>query len=80
VIETDDGAKVMFDYRGYGRAYPEERRPVVGTGMHVSGDEPYSRLNDVVCVIRGEARQLPEGAGFSIVLDVQELVWEAPGD
>ena len=80
MIETDDGAKVMFDYRGYGRAHPEERRPVVGTGMHVSGDEPYSRLNDVVCVICGEARQLPEGAGFSIVLDVQELVWEPPGD
>ena len=80
VIETDDGAKVMFDYRGYGRAYPEERRPVVGTGTHVSGDEPYSRLNDVVCVICGEARPLPEGTGYSIVLDVQELVWEPPGD
>ena len=44
------------------------------------GDEPYSRLNDVVCVICGEARPLPEGAGFSIVLDVQELVLEPPGD
>jgi hypothetical protein len=22
VIETDDGAEVLFDYRGYGRAYP----------------------------------------------------------
>jgi hypothetical protein len=48
--------------------------------MHLSGDEPYSRLNDVVCVICGEARPLPDGAGFSIVLDVQELVWEPPGD
>ena len=22
VIETDDGAEVLFDYRGYGRVYP----------------------------------------------------------
>jgi hypothetical protein len=26
VIETDDGAEVLFDYRGYGRAYPIGRR------------------------------------------------------
>jgi len=70
----------MFDYRGYGRAYPEEQRQVVATATHVSDDERYRRLNDVVCVICGEVRPLPEGAEVSIVLDVQELVWEAPGD
>ena len=26
VIETDYGAEVLFDYRGYGRAYPVGRR------------------------------------------------------
>jgi hypothetical protein len=26
VIETDDGAEVLFDYRGYGRAYPAGAR------------------------------------------------------
>lgn len=78
VIETDDGAKVMFDYRGYGRAYPEGERQVVAAGTHVSDDERYTRLNDVVCVICGQVRPLPDGLGVSIVLDVQELVWEPP--
>jgi Protein of unknown function (DUF3237) len=76
VIETDDGATVMFDYSGYGRAYPEGRRQVVASGTHISGDERYRWLNDVVCTIAGEVRP-PEGAGDTeIVLDVAELVWE----
>jgi hypothetical protein len=29
VIETDDGAEVLFDYQGYGRAYPVGRRQIV---------------------------------------------------
>ena len=78
VIETDDGATLMFDYRGYGRAYPEERRQVVGTGTHVSGDERYRWLNDVVCMIVGEARPRETGKGMDIVLEVAELVWEPP--
>ena len=48
-------------------------------GVRFSHYERYSRLNDVVYVICGEARPFPEG-GFSIVLEVQELVWEPPGD
>jgi hypothetical protein len=70
VIETDDGADVMFDLHGYGRAYPEERRQVVGTATHLAGDERYRWLNDVVCVLTGEVR------GKEIVLDVAALVWE----
>jgi hypothetical protein len=30
VIETDDGATIMFEWHGYGRAYPIGRRQVVG--------------------------------------------------
>ncbi|MDQ3823549.1 MAG: DUF3237 domain-containing protein [Actinomycetota bacterium] len=76
VIETDDGAVVMFEYRGYGRAYPEPRRQVVGTATHVASDERYRRLNDVVCAIAGEVRPRPDGDGTDVVLDVAELVWE----
>jgi hypothetical protein len=30
VIETDDGVTIRVDYQGYGRAYPQGRRQVVG--------------------------------------------------
>lgn len=70
VIETDDGADVMFDLHGYGRTYPEDRRQVVGTVTHLAGDERYGWLNDVVCVLTGEVRDK------EIVLEVAELVWE----
>ena len=46
VVETDDGAEVMFDWRGYGRAYPAGRRQIVVTGTHLSADERYRWLND----------------------------------
>ena len=50
VIETEDGAQVMFDWRGYGRAYPAGRRQIVVTGTHLSEDERYRWLNDSVSV------------------------------
>jgi hypothetical protein len=75
-IETDDGATILFDLRGYGRAYPVGNRQVVGTAMHVSGDERYRWLNDVVCPLAGEVRAHPESGATEIVLDVAELVWE----
>lgn len=76
VIETDDGADVMFDLHGFGRAYPEGRRQVVGAVTHLAADERYRRLNDVVCVLTGEVRPSDEPGGTRIVLDVAELVWE----
>jgi hypothetical protein len=30
VIETDDGAMIMMEWHGYGRAYPVGRRQIVG--------------------------------------------------
>jgi hypothetical protein len=74
VIETDDGATLVFDLRGYGRAHPEARREVVGFVTHVSGDERYRWLNDVVCALAGEVRTSDDRT--EIVLDVAELVWE----
>lgn len=71
VIETDDGAKIAFDYRGYGRPR-DYGREVVGTAVHSTGDDRYGRLNDAVAVISGEARDR------RITLEVAELVWEAP--
>ena len=45
VIETDDGATIMFESHGYGRAYPPGRRQIVGSVMHLSDNERYRRLN-----------------------------------
>jgi hypothetical protein len=75
VIETDDGAAVFFDYRGYGRAYPAGRRQIVGFAFHLSDDERFRRLNDAVCACAGEVRT-QEGSATVLVLDVAELVWE----
>ena len=56
VIETDDGATIMFEWHGYGRAYPPGRRQIVGSVLHLSDNDRYRRLNDVVCVCVGEVR------------------------
>lgn len=34
VIETDDGATIMFEWHGYSHAYPVGRRPIVGAIFH----------------------------------------------
>jgi Protein of unknown function (DUF3237) len=72
VIETDDGATIYFDHRGYGRTYPEGRRQVLATGTHVSNDERYSWLNDAIAVAVGEVRSLESG-GVEIILDWFEV-------
>jgi hypothetical protein len=81
-IETDDGATVLVECHGYGRAYPPGRRQIVGSVLHVSESERYRRLNDVVCVCVGEVRAStePDEPGPRLVMDVAELVWEPLAD
>ena len=84
-IETDDGAVIVFDARGFARPHPPENRQIVIAITHVTGDARYSRLNDVVCVGTGEflpreggpveARKVV-GAAVDFVIDVAELIWE----
>jgi hypothetical protein len=78
VIETDDGATIMFEWHGYGRAYPPDRRQIVGAVFHQADREPYRRLNDVVCTSAGEVRAPtgPDQQGPDLVVDIAELVWE----
>jgi len=81
VIETDDGATIMFEMHGYGRAYPPGRRQIVGAIFHASDEERYRRLNDTVCVCVGEVRASADPEGESdLVLDVAELIWEPIAD
>ena len=77
VVETEDGAVVMIELHGYGRAYPPGRRQIVGSVTHLSDHDRYSRLNDVVCVCVGEVRAPKDPDGEpDLVMDVAELIWE----
>lgn len=88
-ITTPDGAVVLVEYYGYGRAYREpyrsqspHRRQWVATAKHLAQDGPYARLNDAVCVGVGEVRTKPAGHDpnnpSELLLDVAELIWEPP--
>jgi hypothetical protein len=78
VIETDDGASIMFECHGYGRAYPAGRRQIVGSVLHLSDSDRYARLNDVVCLCTGEVRasNVSDHDSPDLVMDVAELIWE----
>lgn len=77
VLDTDDGAVVLFGWQGYGRAGAGGARELVGSLTHVTGDERYRWLNTAVCAVGGELRRGP-GEGFNVVVEVLELVWEPP--
>ena len=53
-------------------------RSIVGSVFHLADREPYSRLNDAVCVCAGEVRAPgdPAQAGPDLVMNVAELIWE----
>lgn len=78
VIDTDDGATIMVELHGYGRAYPAGRRQIVGSVVHLSDADPYNRLNDAMCVCAGEVRTPadPDRPSSDLVVDVAELIWE----
>jgi hypothetical protein len=78
VIDTDDGATILVEWHGYGRAYPVGRRQIVGCAFHLSDNGRYRRLNDAVCVCVGEVRTStdPNRESPDLVIDVAELIWE----
>jgi hypothetical protein len=69
-IATDDGAEILLDLRGRGRERDDGAFRATATATHVSSDERYAFLNDVVCGI--EAGDVSD----ELVLDVYELIWE----
>jgi hypothetical protein len=76
VIETDDGATVMFDLCGFGRSSPEPRRQVLVAVTHLASDDRYRWLNDVLCAGSGEVRPGARGERTEIVIEVAEIVWQ----
>ena len=80
VLETDDGATVLFEWHGYARADPDSGiRQLVGSVIHLSDSDGYRWLNAVVCALTGEVRERPGSAGFDVVIEVAELVWQPVG-
>lgn len=80
VLETDDGATILFTWQGYGRTAADGVRQLIGTMTHLSDDERYRRLNDVICAINGVVEPRDDGHGLDVVIEVSELVWEPVGD
>ncbi len=86
VIETTDNATILLECQGFGRSHkPEydrvspEGRQWVATLKHLSENERYRWLNDVVCVGTGQVRSKPTANPTNpsdLVLDVAELIWE----
>jgi Protein of unknown function (DUF3237) len=68
VLETDDGASILFRWDGLARLTQSGMRQLLGTMFHVSDDERYRWLNDRICVVEGEVR--PIGTGFDVALEV----------
>jgi hypothetical protein len=87
VIETEDGATVLLDLRGFARPYPEGRRQIVVSGHHTTDAEQYAWLNDVVCTGTGEIRPRTGGGPREVVghqvdfvIDIAELIWDGVAD
>jgi len=76
VLETDDGATILFQWEGLATLTDSGMRQLLGIAQHTSDDERYRWLNDRVCGVEGEVRPRSDGSGFDVVLQVSEMVWE----
>jgi hypothetical protein len=77
VLETDDGATILFSWQGYARS-ANGMRELLGSITHVADDERYRWLNDRVGMLAGEVRPR-EGGGFEVLVEVSDLLWEPVG-
>ena len=75
VLETGDGAVILFEWWGYGTTTANGERRLAGTITHLTDDERYRWLNEVVGVLGGKVAAR-DGGGLDVELDVSELIWE----
>jgi hypothetical protein len=76
VLETDDGGAILFEWQGLGVLTDSGMRKLLGSLVHTTDDTRFRWLNDLVCAVEGEVRPRTDGAGFEVVLEVSEMVWE----
>ena len=75
-LDTDDGATILFTWHGYARPGAADRREIVGSITHLTGNERYTWLNNTMCAMAGEVRPRKGEDGFEVVFEGAELVWE----
>jgi hypothetical protein len=76
VLETDDGAVILFEWQGLAVLSTSGMRQLLGSLVHTTDDTRYRWLNDRVCAVEGEVRPRADGSGFDVVFEVSEMVWE----
>jgi hypothetical protein len=76
VLETDDGAAVLFEWQGLAVLDLSGMRRLLGSLVHTTDDRRYRWLNDLVCAVEGEVRPRTNGSGFDVVFEVSEMMWE----
>ena len=76
VLETDDGASILFHWEGLATLTDSGMRRLLGMAQHVADDERYRWLNDRVFAVEGEVRPRADTKGFDVVLEVIEMVWQ----
>ena len=76
VIETNDGAAILFTCRGYVHTAPDGIRQLVGAMTHISDHERYRWLNNVICAVTGVVEARANGHGTEVALEISQLIWE----
>jgi len=79
VLETDDGATILFEWQGLAVLTDSGMRQLLGSLVHTTSDPRYRWLNDRVCAVEGEVRPRTDGSGYEVALEVLEMVWEGVG-
>ena len=60
VLETDDGATILFTWHGYAHTTSDGVRQLVGAMTHITDHERYRWLNDVICAVAGVIEPRPD--------------------
>jgi hypothetical protein len=76
VLETDDGATILFEWDGLATPSDPGMRRLLGSLVHTTDDPRYRWPNDSVCAVEGEVRPRADGPGSEVVFQVSEMVWE----
>ena len=76
VLETDDGAVILFEWQGLAVLGDSGMRRLLGSLVHTTDDPRDRWLNDRVGAVEGEVRPHTDGSGFDVVFEVSEMVWE----
>lgn len=74
VLETDDGATILFAWSGIARPQTEGPRRLVGGITHLTDDQRYRWLNETYGVVVGVVRPRVGDSGFAVELEVSAVV------